>query len=254
MVGALLVTVAVVGVVAAHLAATATPDTRFLAVLEDVPAGTLLGDAAAVEERFEAVPLDLPPAVADAVVSLDDVEGLVGQRVVVDLRAGDLLLSSALGPEDVGPGSSTLTFALPPEAAVGAQLSAGDLIDVVATVGSGETATTAYVVRAAPLLEIVASAGAGGLGGEQVRLTVSLEDQQEVQALAHALATGTVVVVRSPDDGADVPGRYRFGDAGSSPGDGSPDTPTPGAEGEDGAPDEQDAAEDEAGEPEEDDA
>ncbi|MTV24535.1 hypothetical protein FTX61_03760 [Nitriliruptoraceae bacterium ZYF776] len=226
-VGALLVAVAVVGVVAAHLSATATPDTSYLVAAADVPAGTLLGDEAAVEERFAAVALDLPPEVASQVVPLDGAASLVGQRTTAALAAGDPLLASTLTAGADGTGASTLTFALPPEAAVGGRLTVGEHIDVVATVGTGESATTAYVVRAAPLLDVVTAGDASGLGADRVQLTVSLDDQRSVQALAHALATATVVVVRSPDDGADVPAPYRFGDA--APGSPS-DTTAPDAE------------------------
>jgi hypothetical protein len=212
--GALLVTVAVVGIAAAHLAVIASPDRRYLVAATELPAGTLLVDAAAVEDAFRAVAVDLPEEVAAGAVDLEVAESIVGRRTTAALAPGDLLLGSALAERGADPGSTTFTFALPPAAAVGGALTVGDRVDVVATVGTGGGATTAYVVRAAPVGD-VRGAG-GGLGGDQLQLTVELEDQTEVQALAHALATATVVVVRAPDDTSPAPPPYRFDPDGAS--------------------------------------
>jgi hypothetical protein len=206
--GALLVALAVIGVVAAHLSATATPRDRYLVAVDDLPAGTLLGDTAAVQLGFRQVALDLPPEVAARAVHVDDAASLVGRRLLAAVSPGDLLLSTNLAVAGEDAGTSTFTFAIAADAAVGGALTVGDRIDVLATVGTGADATTAYVVRAAPLSAI--SATGGGLGGDGYRLTVELARPTDVQALAHALATAEVVVVRSPDGTNDAPPPYRF--------------------------------------------
>lgn len=206
--GALLVALAVVGVVGAHLAATATPRDRYLVAASDLPAGTLLGDAAAVSNSFRQVAVDLPVEVAAGAVHVDEASSLVGRRLLAALASGDLLLASGVADVGADPGTSTFAFALPIDTAVGGTLTAGDRIDVLATSGTGTDATTAFVVRAAPLTAVTTTGG--GLGGENVRLTVELARQTDVQALAHALATAEVVVVRSPDASSGAPGPYRY--------------------------------------------
>lgn len=206
--GALLVALAVVGVVAAHLSATAAPRDRYLVAAADLPAGTLLGDTAAVRASFRQVAVDLPSDVAAGAVHVDAAASLVGRRLLAALSPGDLLLASSLAEVGADRGTSTFSFAVPADAAVGGALTVGDRIDVVATAGTGSDATTAYVVRAAPLTAM--DAAGSGLGGDAVRLTVELAEQTDVQALAHALATATVVVVRSPDASGSVPAPYRF--------------------------------------------
>jgi hypothetical protein len=206
--GALLVALAVVGVVATHLSATATPRDRYLVAAAAVPAGTFLGDAAMVRTTFRQVAVDLPAELAARAVHVDDAETLVGRRVLAALEPGDLLLASGLAAAGEEPGTSTFTFAVPADAAVGGALTVGDRVDVLATAGTGNDATTAYVIRAAPLSS--ATATGGGLGGDVLRLTVELARQADVQALAHALATAEVVVVRSPDATSPAPAPYRF--------------------------------------------
>ena len=208
MLGALLITLAVLGVVVAHLSATASPDTRYLVASSELASGTLLADTAAVQRSFRSVAIDLPDDVAAGAVTSDQAAQLVGRRVTAALVPGDLVRVSALAEVGADAGTTAFSFAVPPESAVGGSLVAGDRIDVVATVGTGESATTAYVVRAATLLEVAGTDT--GLGGASVRLTVELDDTTRVQALAHALATATVVVVRSPGDDPDLPAPYRF--------------------------------------------
>lgn len=206
--GALLVALAVVGVVAAHLSATAAPRDRYLVASSDLPAGTLFGDIRTVQTSFRQVAADLPAEVAAGAVHVDDAATLVGRRLLGAVHAGDLLLASGLAEIGADRGTSTFAFSVSADAAVGGTLTAGDHIDVVATTGTGTEATTAYVVRAAPLTAVQATGG--GLGGEAVRLTVELARPSDVQALAHALATAEVVVVRSPDVTSGAPDPYRF--------------------------------------------
>jgi hypothetical protein len=206
--GALLVALAVVGVVASHLAATATPRDRYLVAAAAVPAGTYLGDTASVRTTFRQVAIDLPAELATRAVHVDDAEALVGRRLLAALEPGDLLLASGLAAVGEEPGTSTFTFAVPADAAVGGALTVGDRVDVLATAGTGGDATTAYVIRAAPLSAVTAIGA--GLGGDVLRLTVELARQPDVQALAHALATADVVVVRSPDATSPAPPPYRF--------------------------------------------
>lgn len=208
MLGALLVALAVIGVVASHLSATATPRDRYLVAVAAVPAGTLLADTAAVQTTFRQVALDLPAELAARAVHVDAAADLVGRRVISALEPGDLLLGSAVAAAGADHGTTTFSFSVPADAAVGGALTVGDRIDVLATVGSGADATTAYVVRAAPLSAVAAHGG--GLGGDSLRLTVELTRQSDVQALAHALATADVVVVRSPDATSPAPPAYRF--------------------------------------------
>jgi Flp pilus assembly protein CpaB len=213
-VGALLVTAAAVSVFAAYLNATAEPDTSYLVASTTIDPGTRLTDITAVAERFEARPLDLDPDLAARAVALDDAGSLVGRLVVAPLEPGELLSRSAIVADGGVADAQTLSFPIDRASALAGALRPGERIDVLATYGSGDGAYTVYVVRGAPLVARGDEAGGSGLaggGGGPLVLTVAVSSPEDVQALAHAVATADLVVTRStvgPDDEDPAPGAY----------------------------------------------
>ncbi|MEX2504202.1 MAG: SAF domain-containing protein [Egicoccus sp.] len=214
-VGALLVAAAAVGVFAAQLRATAEPSTRYLVATTDVDAGTRV-DADNLEVLFGHLPLALGPAIAERSVLLDDREQLLGRVVTSPLSRGDLVSRTAITDDAGAPDHHTMSFPIATASAVAGDLRRGQLVDVLATYGSGDDAFTAYVVVGAPLVSIATNDESGFGSDAQRVLTVALADREQVQALAHAVAVADVVVTRSPDDrdpDAVAPGPYRPGDA-----------------------------------------
>ncbi len=206
-VGALLVAGAAVAVFAAYLDATRDPSTRYLVAAEPLAPGTVIDDADTARALFSATPLALEDPVAAHAVAEEDLEVLVGRTLAAPLAAGELLQRSALADVGRTPDSHVLSFALPAADAVGGALVPGGTIDVVATYRSGGDASTRYVVRGVPVLDVTS----GGGTGASVVLTVALRDVEEVQALGHAVHTATVLVVSriAPDDGPDqLPAPY----------------------------------------------
>lgn len=196
-VGALLVTAAAVGVLAAYLDAVAEPDTRYLVARADIEPGTRLASTEVVAELFDLQPLALDGPVADRAYSGEQLEGLLGRRIVVPLVPGDLLLRSGVVEDGGIADAHSLSFAVNPSAAVAGRLRAGELIDVLATYGSGESAWTGYVVRAVPLIAVDRGEGAALAGSGPFVLTVAVASPEEVQALTHALHAADIVVTRA---------------------------------------------------------
>jgi hypothetical protein len=196
-VGALLVTAAAVTVVAAHLSAVAEPTTVYLVAGTTIEPGTRLDDRAALVGMLTSAAVTLPPELAERAIPVEELDGLLGGVVVAPLGYGDLVLRSAIVGDGSLPAAQSLSFRLPASDAVAGTLVAGERIDVLATFGSGERSFTAYVVSGVPLLRVEALDG-GAIGpGSELTLTVAVGALEDVQALAHAIATGTLLVTRS---------------------------------------------------------
>jgi Flp pilus assembly protein CpaB len=242
-VGALLVAAAAVGVFAAYLNATAEPDTRYLVARRTVEPGTRLDGTHTLTETFESRAIDLDPGLAARAVPLEEAESLLGRLVIVPLEAGDLLLRSSIVADGGVASAHKLSFAVDRAAALAGALRAGERIDVLATYGAGDSAFTAYVVRGVPLVAVSGEPGSAGLGGGSggpLVLTVAVTAPEDVQALAHAVATADIVVTRSTVNEGDptpapapyVPSRDRPGPRPDPAGDpvGTADDPDPGAD------------------------
>jgi hypothetical protein len=252
-VGALLIAAAAVGVFAAYLNATAEPDTSYLVARGSIEPGTRLDSIEQLAELFQARPIELAPDLADRVIRLEDAESLLGRVMIVPLEPGDLLVRSGIVADGGVAEANKLSFSVDRADALAGALKPGERIDVLATYGSGENAYTAFTVRGVPLVAISGEAGSGGLGGGgggPLILTVAVTSPEDVQALAHAVATAEIVVTRStvgegdtaPAPGPYVPSRDRPGpvpDPANDPvGTTEEPAPAPGAAGEGGPSDE----------------
>jgi hypothetical protein len=222
-VGGLLVAASAVGVFAAFLHATSEPSTSYLVARSTVEPGTRLDSIATVADLFEARAIDLDGDLARRAVRVEDAESLLGRLVLSPLVPGDLLPRSALVADGGVAYVHKLSFAIARSAALAGDLEVGERLDVLATYGSGADAYTAYVVRGVPLVARsveVGGSGALGGGGGPMTLTVAVTSPEDVQALAHAVATADIVVVRSTvaeGDRSRAPGPYSA----------SPDRPGP---------------------------
>lgn len=196
--GAFLITAAAVGVFAAYLNATALPSSSWLVATADVAPGTVI-DAVSLETAA----IDVPEAQTDRLVAADDLDAVVGRVALGPVREGDLLQWTTVLADRPPDGATTFTFSVPASrVAFRGSLAAGDAIDLVATYGD----TTVYVARDIALL--ASPATAAGDGGTTI--TIAVQDPDTVLAVANALDSAQVFVVRSdPDADGDLPAPFR---------------------------------------------
>lgn len=189
-VGGFLVALSAVGIFASYLGATA--DDAQVYVVAD--AELSVGHRIAVED-LALVRLDLPPSLRRLAYARRS--DLVGAVVLGPVGRGELVQSSDVligtTPAEVG---HEISFAIEAARAVDGQLRTGELIDVIATYGSGADAFTMVVARGARIAN--RSAPTGGLTGtgEQV-VTLSVASAATTLSVAHAVNTGTLTLVRS---------------------------------------------------------
>lgn len=197
--GGLLVAAAAIGIFAAYTGATSGPDTSYVVVTGDVAVGTTLGaDDLALEVT------ELNDGLRDGAFS--SVEDLVGAVTLAPLNSGELVqVSSVLrsgGGEEPQP---ELSFFIERNRAVAGTLRPNERIDVFATYGTGDSATTRLVVAGARVVTSEAGDGGRALGSdEQITVTLALGSQDEVLRLTNAIDAATVTLARTTGvDGAD---------------------------------------------------
>lgn len=186
-IGALLIAVAAVGVVATMSGVGDGPVARYVVAARPLSPGHLL-----TADDLTTVAVDLPESLAGR--AFQDASGLTGTTVLAPLAAGELVQAGAL-VRTSGDGRRELSFPVETDLALGGALVPGESIDVIATFGSGADAVTRTVVDGADLVRVV-EAGAS-MGGRFTVITVALEAEDDVLALGHAVRQGKVVVVRS---------------------------------------------------------
>lgn len=184
-VGALLMTVAAVGVFLAYVGADADPRADHVVAARDVPAGSVL-----TADDLTTARLDLGASVGDA--SFRDAAALVGQRLLAPLAEGELVQRSAVtGTPQDGP-RNELTFRIAASRALNGDLVAGDLVDLYVSDQDGTTAVASDVtLLAAPL-----SAGRG-----ELVLRLAIADDDVLVEVIDALNRGDVTVVRTTNAG-----------------------------------------------------
>jgi hypothetical protein len=201
--GALLIAASAVGVTGVVLSATAAPVTSFVVAAAALEPGVRFASIEDVRAAFGRATVDLPPTLAERAVPVEELDALVGQVLLAPLERGDLLVRSALVDQRADGGDDVLSFALPRTAAVAGALRPGERIDIVATYGSGTTATTDYVVRGVRVLGVSAPDDGVVGGSSELTLMVALASPDDVLALGHAISTADVFVVRTGAGSAD---------------------------------------------------
>lgn len=196
--GAFLVTAAAVGVFAAYLDATAEPSSRWLVATTEIAPGEEV-EASMLDE----VAIEVPVAQQDSLVPASDLDQIAGRVALGPVRAGDLLQRTTVLAVERPDGASTFTFSLPTSrVAFRGDLASGDRIDVVATYSG----TTVYVAREIQLL----ANPAGTSSGDGATITIAVDDPDTVLAIANALDSAQVFVLRSDPDGGDqLPAPFR---------------------------------------------
>jgi Flp pilus assembly protein CpaB len=193
-VGGLLVTLAAVIVFAAYAGAQDAPSTTVVVATHPLDPGQRLS-AADVERRE----IDVSPELARR--SFDDVDSLVGAVTLGPLGEGDLVQASAVRVADPGttaaPDSRQFSFPIDRERALNGDIRPGEQIELLATFGSGASASTKVLAPDARVLD-VDEVGSGTLGSSgRLVLTVALDSDRTVIDVAHASQVAVLTVVRA---------------------------------------------------------
>lgn len=169
-------------------AASAPPETSYLVAARDLSPGDRLTDADVTH-----VVADLPDGLAQQ--SFADSAVVVGATVLSPVAAGELVQVSDLIAV-AGPGGlRQMSFPVETDLALAGRLRSGELIDVVATFGSGPEATSEIVASQVPVVR--AGLAEEGLAGRFTILTVAVADDEQATALARAVRAGEIVIVRT---------------------------------------------------------
>lgn len=195
-VGGLLVAIAGLGTFAAWTTAGQRPATRYVVAARTLRIGAHIrpGDLATQ-------PMSLPRPLAGGLVFRDP-SALVGTVVVAPLEAGELVQAGDVVQSSPRGAGREISFAIDASRAVGGALQPGDTVDVVATYGSGDGASTAEVARDVTVVASTPeSSTLGSSGGATEVVTLAVPSSQAAVAIAQAVDAGQVVLVRTTGAG-----------------------------------------------------
>ena len=198
--GALLVTMAVVGMLVANRRAQDGPDTSYVVLTTRVAQGQRISATDLATRK-----LDLADDIAALVVTQLN-EG-VGGIALETLLPGQLLQTQAIlggaGSEPTDAEVFEVSLELDRSRALGGSIKPGERVDVVATINNGANACTSAVVRAARVAR-VSGGVSDGLSGRSGRVTVTLAiaDPGDVLGAVFAIDEAEATLVRSTRAGA----------------------------------------------------
>jgi Flp pilus assembly protein CpaB len=184
--GGLLVAAAAVGSYAAWSSADDEPSTRYAVAARDIGVGEVLETS-----DVELVALDAPDPIAAAAFEGDDAALLVGQVAVAPLSAGDLVQRSAVVVPEDAVAARQVSFPIDVSAALAGTVEVGERVDVLATTG-GDDAGTEVVAAGATVARVL-----GDDDGGRLVLLLSVSDDTDMLALATAIRTGDLTLVRT---------------------------------------------------------
>jgi Flp pilus assembly protein CpaB len=192
-VGGVLIALSALGIFVAWSRAAGGPDTSYVVARRDVPVGTRLTAA-----DLTVLPMELPEALARHAAFARSAT-VVGATTIGPIKAGELVQAGDLVRRpSTAAGQREVSFEIDAARALGGALQGGEKVDLVATFGTGATATTSAVVRGALVLDVERD-GSSLAGSARrsivVRLAVATDD--DAVAVTHAVDAGTVTLVRS---------------------------------------------------------
>lgn len=139
---------------------------------------------------------------ADRVLSREGIKGLLGYVVVRNIAAGAPFIADDLRPAASPEGGRAMSIPISPDHAVGAALTVGDRVDVIAVEG-GESR---FIATGIEVLDV--SSGGSRISGDRFGVTVAVSEV-EALAIAGALDRSAVHLIRStgaePISGASLP-------------------------------------------------
>jgi Flp pilus assembly protein CpaB len=164
------------------------PSHSYVVASRPIAAGTRIQAADLTTE-----PMDLPRRVQAR--AFDAPAVLVGATAVTKLEVGELVQPSAVvakGGDDPG---RELSFPVE-RGRLSSTLEEGERVDLLATFGSGNESFTTVVLRNAQVVSIERAKPGLGDNGAAV-LGVTVDDDNDEVALAHAIQQGKLTVVRT---------------------------------------------------------
>ncbi|MDQ6927333.1 MAG: SAF domain-containing protein [Actinomycetota bacterium] len=186
--GGLLVAAAAVGLFAAYAGLHGGPSHSYVVAARPIAAGRRI---AATDLAME--PMDLSAGVRAR--AFNDLSVLVGATAVTKLETGELVQPSAVVAKAGDEPGRELSFPVE-RGHLSATLEEGERVDLLATFGSGNESFTTTVLQDAQVVSIErAKVGLGDNGTAVVAVSV-IDDRDEV-ALAHAIQQGKLTVVRT---------------------------------------------------------
>lgn len=190
-VGGFLVALSLVAIFAGYTRATTDPQVMFVVARNDLTVGDVI-----TREDLALVPMDLPAAITGS-RAFTSADSLVGATVLGPIAKGELVQAGAVLRRAGGTSSGPqVSLALPSSRAVGGSLVAGELVDVLATYGTGVDAYTVTVVREARVVRVDETGGALSDGASLV-VTLAVASHDDARAVSHSASAGEVSVVRS---------------------------------------------------------
>ena len=190
-VGGFLVALSLIAIFAGYIGATSETQVLFAVARNDLTVGDVIGPG-----DLAMVPMDLPPEITGS-RAFTDHDALVGATVLGPIAKGELIQAGAVlrreGGEANGP---QVSVALPSSRAVGGSLVPGELVDVLATYGTGVDAYTLTVVREARVVRVDEAGGALSDGASLV-VTLAVTTNDDARAVSHSSSAAEVSVVRS---------------------------------------------------------
>jgi Flp pilus assembly protein CpaB len=197
-VGGLLVIIAAVGVFAAYTQASAAPRTRWVVAKRNIQVGQRL-----TAEDLGQIAINLPETMHSRVFTESGAQSLIGAVAIAPIARAELIEASDVRRAEAGlivP--EEISFAVSADRAVAGTLQPGERVDVLATYGAQDRSYTCAVVRQALVLRTIR--GGEGLESANTRvLTLGLSNADEANAVAHAVNSGKVIIVRTTAAEAD---------------------------------------------------
>lgn len=120
---------------------------------------------------------------------------VIGTTVTGPVKAGEILQPGALvdGSASTGP---EMSFSLPSSRALGGNLQSGETVDVLVTDKTTPAAAATTAVKDVKIIKVGGEKSALGDSGD-LTVTVGLRSRAEASALAAAVDTGNVTLVRT---------------------------------------------------------
>lgn len=187
-----------------QLVSAPAPSTRlWVAAHEIAPGSTVLAT------DLTTVDADLPAEAAQHyALATTNIEGAY---VASGIAAGQMIPLDSLS-ESAPSASRQMTVPVEAEHAVGGDLRAGDLIDILVTLDAGRSsARTTVLVSEAEVLGVVQASGSFGSESSPIGVTIALS-ADDAPRLALALRTGEIDVVRAVASDASSQGEVTTGD------------------------------------------
>jgi Flp pilus assembly protein CpaB len=197
LVGGTLVAVAAIIVFAAVLAGHGRTGQQYVIATQVIPAGSVIGPGDLSTDK-----MSLPGAAGSN--AFRQAGALVGRTAAEAIGPGELVEQSMLVPAGSQPATRPVSIGVSPSSLAG--LAPGAAVDVLATEGSGSSATVSVVVRGAVLMAVGSPASGSLTGSSSSIVTVGVGSLAEVEAVVQASESGTVSLVAAESSDGVGPG------------------------------------------------